>query len=55
MFCQLAYDQNLLEISGGLAALEGKLRHLGLQVCPKCTTLSYANAHRPWQLYETPF
>lgn len=55
LFCQLAYAQNLREICGGLAALEGKLRHLGLMDCPKATTLSYANAHRPWQLYQTLF
>lgn len=55
LFCQLAYAQSLREICGGLAALEGKLRHLGVMDCPKITTLSYANAHRPWQLYETLF
>jgi hypothetical protein len=55
MFCQLAYAQSLREICGGLAALEGKLRHLGVMECPKATTLSYANAHRPWQLYEALF
>jgi hypothetical protein len=35
MFCQLAYAQSLREICGGLAALEGKLRHLGIADCPK--------------------
>jgi hypothetical protein len=55
MFCQLANAQSLREICGGLAALEGKLRHLGVQDCPKTTTLSYANAHRPWKLYEALF
>jgi hypothetical protein len=55
MFCQLAHAQSLREICGGLAALEGKLRHLGVMECPKATTLSYANAHRPWQLYQAIF
>lgn len=55
LFCQLAYAQSLREICGGLAALEGKLRHLGVMDCPKTTTLSYANAHRPWQLYQALF
>jgi len=55
MFCQLAYAQSLREIGGGLAALEGKLRHLGIADCPKATTLSYANAHRPWELYRAIF
>lgn len=55
LFCQLAYAQSLREICGGMAALEGKLRHLGISECPKATTLSYANAHRPWQLYQSIF
>jgi len=55
LFCQLAYAQSLREICGGLAALEGKLRHLGLTDGPKATTLSYAKAHRPWELYRAIF
>jgi hypothetical protein len=31
------------------------LRHLGLADTPKRSTLSYANEHRPWQLFETVF
>lgn len=55
MFCQLARAQSLREICGGLAACEGKLRHLGLSEAPAKSTLAYANEHRPWQLYETVF
>ncbi len=55
LFCQLGHAQSLREICGGLAATEGKLRHLGILDCPKTTTLSYANAHRPWQLYQSVF
>jgi hypothetical protein len=33
----------------------GKLTHLGLKSAPSRSTLSYANTHRPWQLYETVF
>jgi hypothetical protein len=55
LFCQLGHAQSLREICGGLAATEGKLRHLGILDCPKATTLSYANAHRPWQLYQSLF
>jgi hypothetical protein len=55
LFCQLGHAQSLREITGGLAACEGKLRHLGVDDAPKRTTLSYANGHRPWQLYETVF
>jgi hypothetical protein len=55
MFCHLGHAQSLREITGGLAACEGKLRHLGVDEPPKRSTLSYANEHRPWQLYETVF
>jgi hypothetical protein len=55
MFCQLGHAQSLREITGGLAACEGKLKHLGVETAPKRATLSYANAHRPWQVYETVF
>jgi hypothetical protein len=55
MFCQLGHAQSLREITGGLAACEGKLRHLGVDEPPRRSTLSYANEHRPWQLYETVF
>jgi hypothetical protein len=55
VFCQLGHAGSLREITGGLAACEGKLRHLGLADTPKRSTLSYVNEHRPWQLYETVF
>lgn len=55
LFCQLAQARSLREISDGLKSCEGKLRHLGLEVEPKRSTLSYANAHRPWELYEKLF
>jgi hypothetical protein len=55
LFCQLGRAQSLREICGGLAASEGKLKHLGLSGAPARATLSYANEHRPWQLYQTVF
>src|SRR5258708_30220320 len=55
MFCQLGHAQSLREITGGLAASEGKLKHLGVDEPPKRSTLSYANEHRPWQVYQTVF
>lgn len=55
VFCQLAQARSLREISGGLRSCEGKLKHLGLQNEPKRSTLSYANAHRPWELFEKLF
>lgn len=55
MFCQLGHAQSLREITGGLAACEGKLNHLGMEGAPSRSTLAYANEHRPWELYETVF
>jgi hypothetical protein len=55
MFCQLGGARSLREIIGGLAASEGKLRHLGVNSAPCRSTLAYANQHRPWQLYRTLF
>jgi hypothetical protein len=55
MFCHLGGARSLREIIGGLAASEGKLKHLGVEHAPKRSTLAYANQHRPWQLYRTVF
>ena len=55
LFCQLGQAHSLREICGGLASCFGKAKHLGLQSSPKRSTLSYANEHRPWQLYEKVF
>jgi transposase len=55
LFCHLGRAQSLREICGGLAASEGKLRHLGLPDAPKRSTLAYANEHRPWPLYRSVF
>ena len=55
LFCQLAQAKSLREITEGLQASEGKLRHLGLPDAPARSTLAYANSHRPWELFETVF
>ena len=55
LFCQLAQAKSIREICGGLACCVGKLKHLGLQESPKKSTLSYANAHRPWEMYRDLF
>jgi hypothetical protein len=55
LFCQLGGVNSLRDITNGLAASEGKLRHLGLPGAPKRSTLAYANEHRPWQLFEDVF
>jgi hypothetical protein len=55
LFCQLAQAHSLREICQGLRCCLGKLQHLGVEDAPNKSTLSYANQHRPWQLYETVF
>ncbi len=56
LFCQLGQSRSLREITDGLLSCEGKLKHLGLVGhAPRRSTLSYANAHRPWQLYQRLF
>jgi Transposase DDE domain/Domain of unknown function (DUF4372) len=54
LFCQLGRAHTLREIEGGLKSCEGKLAHLGIEA-PARSSLSYANAHRPWQLFEKLF
>lgn len=54
LFCQLGRAHSLREIEGGLKSCEGKLVHLGIEA-PVRSSLSYANAHRPWELFEQVF
>ncbi len=54
LFCQLGRAHSLREITGGLRSCEGKLKHLGISA-PNRSTLSYANEHRPWELYQQVF
>jgi len=55
LFCQLAHADSLRDICNGLACCMGKLIHLGIDVAPNKSTLSYANRHRPAALYEELF
>jgi hypothetical protein len=55
LFCQMGAANSLREICGGLATAVGKLVPLGVRRTPTRSTLAYANAHRPWQLFETIF
>jgi hypothetical protein len=55
IFCQLGRAHSLREICDGLASCEGKLNHLAMTHAPSRSTLAYANAHRPWQLYQGVF
>jgi Domain of unknown function (DUF4372)/Transposase DDE domain len=55
LFCQLAHLNSLREVCMGLASCESPLKHLGISMTPKKSTLAYANANRPWELYESVF
>lgn len=55
LFCQLAQAKSLREICGGLACTMGKLRQLGMRDAPNKSTLSYANTHRPWEMFHDLF
>jgi hypothetical protein len=55
VFLQLAKLTSLREIVDGMKGLGGKLSHLRLPSAPKRSSLSYANAHRPSQIYQELF
>jgi Transposase DDE domain/Domain of unknown function (DUF4372) len=55
LFCQLGRAHSLREICQGLAACEGKLKHLGVAEPPRVSSLSYMNQHRPWKIYQEQF
>lgn len=55
LFCQLGGANSLREICNGLSTSLGKLKHLGMKGAPKRSTLSYANEHRSYKLYENLF
>ena len=55
LYAQLAGANSLREICGGLATALGKLVHLGMSRAPARSTLSYANTHRSWRVFEDVF
>ena len=55
LFAQLAQADSLRTICNGLKCCLGKVVHLGLSEAPNKSTLSYANAHRPAELYQYLF
>jgi hypothetical protein len=55
LFAQVGQAHSLREIEYGLATCMGKLNHLGMSEAPARSTLSYANNHRPWELYQQVF
>jgi hypothetical protein len=55
LFCQFGHLNSLREVCLGLACSEAPLKQLGILAAPSKSTLSYANAHRPWELYQSVF
>jgi hypothetical protein len=55
LFCHLAAADSLREITWGLQSCLGKLRHLGILRPVTRSTLSYANKHRPAELFRDLF
>ena len=54
LFCQLGRAHSLRDIEGGLKSCDGKLAHFGIEA-PARSSLSSANGHRTWQLFERVF
>jgi hypothetical protein len=55
LYCQVAHMNSLREVCLGLGGCESPLKHLGISAAPKKSTLAYASANRPWELYESVF
>jgi hypothetical protein len=55
LFCQFGHLNSLREVCLGLACCQAPLKQLGILAAPSKSTLSYANAHRPWELYQSVF
>jgi len=55
LFLHLSKVTSLREISQGLRSVAGKVAHLGMQMVPGHSTLAYANAHRPAEIYRALF
>ena len=51
LFCQLGRVIRCEKSPVGCGVCQGKLKHLGI-AAPSRSSLAYANAHRPWQLYQ---
>ena len=55
LFCHLAHADSLRVICIGLSSCLGKLKHLGIASAPSKSGLSYANQHRPAELFQKLF
>jgi hypothetical protein len=55
LFLHLSKVTSLREIAHGLRTVAGKIAHLGMTKVPGHSTLAYANAHRPAEMYRALF
>ena len=55
LFLHLSKVTSLREIAHGLRTVAGKIAHLGMTKVPGHSTLAYANAHRPAEMYRSLF
>lgn len=51
-FGQLTFRDSLRDLTATLEALGSRRYHMGIKTNIPLSTLSYANAHRPWQIYQ---
>jgi hypothetical protein len=51
-FGQLTFRDSLRDLTSTLAALGSRRYHMGIKTNVPLSTLAYANAHRPWQIYQ---
>lgn len=55
LFCQFSKATSLREIENGMRSCEGKLNHLGMNIAPTRSNLSYVNQHRTSELFHEMF
>jgi len=51
-FGQLTFRDSLRDLTSTLSALGSRRYHMGIKTNVPLSTLSYANANRPWQIYQ---
>jgi transposase len=51
-FAQLTFRDSLRDLTSTLNALGSRRYHMGIRTNVPLSTLSYANANRPWQIYH---
>lgn len=55
LFAHVAGFDSLREICQGMETQGGHLNHMGIEKVPKKSSLSYANQHRSWEIYQDMF